>query len=196
MKVDPPVLSPLLRSDNQGRLLVELFLFPERELSVSELAQRAQVSLPTASREVDRLAPMGFLAVRTIGRNKMVRANTEHQLFRPVEAILRYSYGPLAVLPGLLRDLDNVSEAYIHGSWAARLNGEPGHDPADIDVLVVGDVDRTALFDAAGAATSLLGRPVNAHLLTPKTWQDGTDLFVRTVKSRPLVRIPLEGDNR
>jgi predicted nucleotidyltransferase len=195
MKVRPPVLSPLLRSDNQGRLLAELFLFPERELSISELARRAGVSLPTALREVDRMAPMGFLNVKTVGRNKMVRANADHVLFRPVETILRYAYGPLAVLPGLLRDISGIAEAYVYGSWAARLDGEPGHDPADIDVLVVGEVDRTSLFDAASVATARLSRPVNAHIVSPGAWQDETDLFIRTVKSRPLVRIPLEGDS-
>ena len=47
MKVAPPVLAPLLRSDTQGRILAEVFVDPEREHSVTSLANHAGTSLPT-----------------------------------------------------------------------------------------------------------------------------------------------------
>ena len=46
-------------------------------------------------------------------------------------------YGALALLPGILADVDGIEEALIYGSWAARFTGEVGADPNDIDVLVI-----------------------------------------------------------
>ena len=40
MRSSPPRLLPLFRSDGQARVVAELFLFPDRELSLSELARR------------------------------------------------------------------------------------------------------------------------------------------------------------
>jgi len=55
MKPRVPTLSPILRSDTQGRMLAALFLHPEREYRATELAREAQVSLPTILRDIDRL---------------------------------------------------------------------------------------------------------------------------------------------
>ena len=66
--------------------------------------------------------------------------------------LLALTYGPAAILPELLARVDGVREAYIYGSWAARYRGEPGTEPRDVDVLVVGDADEDDLDDVARAA--------------------------------------------
>lgn len=50
----------LLRSHFQGELLAWLFLHPEEEFSLIELARRLGVSHSTASREADRFAAAGL----------------------------------------------------------------------------------------------------------------------------------------
>lgn len=192
-----PVLAPLLRSDTQGRLLAELYLHPDRELTTTELAALADTALPNASRELRRMVEAGFLLARTSGRNRYMRVNTEHPLYRPVAEILRYAYGPVAVLAPLLREVAGVREAYIYGSWAARLAGEPGPDPSDIDVLVVGDhIDHAALDAAAEAGRRQLGREVNPRAVSQRAWGEKADLFLRHLYDRPLVSIPLDEDGR
>jgi DNA-binding transcriptional ArsR family regulator len=191
MKPRVPLLSPLLRSDTQGVMLAQLYLFPERERTASELARDAGVSLPTVLRELDRLTTAGFLRERTSGRNRYLRANTDHPLFRPVVQILQYSYGPIALLPELLSGIERVDQAFVYGSWAARFTGEEGADPNDIDVLVVGNPDRGALFDVAQRATALLHREVNIRGVSAAQWEASDDLFLRTLRDRPLVPIPL-----
>lgn len=195
MKASVPVLAPLLRSDTQGRLLAELYLHPERERTTSELARLADTALPNASRELRRMADAGFLLARTSGRNRYLRVNQEHPLYQPVAEILRYAYGPVAVLGPLLRDVPGVVEAYVYGSWAARLAGEVGSDPEDIDLLVIGDrVDVAALDDAAETARKELGREVNPRAVTQRAWGEKSDLFLRHLYDRPLVSIPLKED--
>ena len=188
-----PVLAPLLRSDTQGRLLAELYLHPGEERTATELARRADTTLPNASRELSRMVDAGFLLARASGRNRFLRVNEQHPLYRPVSEIVRYAYGPLAVLGPLLAAVPGAEEAYIYGSWAARLSGEPGPNPQDIDVLVVGDgIDVAALDDAAEEARTALGREVNPRAITRRAWQNREDLFLRHLHERPLVAIPIE----
>lgn len=191
MKPRVPLLSPLLRSDTQGVMLAQLYLFPEQERTASELARDAGVSLPTVLRELDRLTTAGFLQERISGRNRYLRANTDHPLFHPVVQILEYSYGPFALLPDLLSGIDRVEQAFVYGSWAARFTGEEGADPNDIDVLVVGNPDRGAMFDIAQQATALLHREVNIRRVSAEQWEASDDLFLRTLHDRPLVPIQL-----
>lgn len=195
MKPAVPLLLPLLRSNTQGMLLAALYLFPEKERTASELARLAGVSLPTVLRELDRLAVAGFLSERMSGRNRYVRAAREHPLFAAVVDILQYGYGPLAVLPAILADVTGVEEAYIYGSWAARFEGEVGPDPNDIDVLVVGDTDRSELFEAAQRATQQIRRETNIRSVTRRQWDEAGDLFIRNVKDRPLVPVPLRKED-
>ncbi|MGV8913039.1 MAG: hypothetical protein ACOH14_10545 [Rhodoglobus sp.] len=191
MKPRVPTLSPILRSDTQGRMLAALFLHPEREYRATELAREAQVSLPTILRDIDRLTESGYLVERTSGRNRYLRANTEHPIFGSLASVLRYAYGPLAILPPLLSAIPGISEAYIFGSWAARYAGSTGPDPHDIDVIAVGDAERMKIYDIASEATSQLGREVNIRTVSETDWRRSDDLFLSTIKGGPMVELSL-----
>jgi hypothetical protein len=196
MKPSVPVLAPLLRSDTQGRLLAELYLQPGRERTTTELALSADTALANASRELNRLAHAGFLLSRTSGRNHYFQVNEAHPLYRPVSEIVRYAYGPLAVLGPLLDSVPGIEEAFIYGSWAARLAGEIGPDPHDIDVLAIGDdIDRSALDTVAESARRQLGREINPRAVSRRAWESKPDLFLQHLRERPLINIPLTGDS-
>jgi len=193
MKPRVPTLSPILRSDTQGRMLAALFLHPEREFRATELAREAQVSLPTILRDIDRLTESGYLTERTSGRNRYLRANTDHPIFESLASVLRYAYGPLALLPRLLSVIPGVTEAYVFGSWAARYTGTTGPDPHDIDVIAIGDADRMRIYEVASEATTQLGRDVNIRAVSENDWHRGDDLFISTIKDGPLVELSLSG---
>lgn len=192
MKPRVPTLAPILRSDTQGRMLAALYLHPGREYRATELAHEAGVSLPTILRDIDRLVQAGYVQERTSGRNRYLKVNAEHPIFEAMATVVSYAYGPLAVLPAILAAVADVEEAYVFGSWAARYQGTPGSDPRDIDVVAVGDPDRMRIYEAAGAATTKLGREVNIRSVPRTQWENPTDLFLKNVKSGPLVQIELE----
>jgi DNA-binding transcriptional ArsR family regulator len=189
MKASVPVLAPLLRSDAQGELLALLFLHPDQEYSLSEIARRVGVSLPTVHAEVGRLVQAGLLSERRLGQARLVRARGEHVLVRPLTEILELTYGPTAVLPDVLGSLPGVRQAFVYGSWAARRLGEPGAAPRDVDVVVVGTTSRMRLAAAEEEAARRLHREVNITRISPAVWGAGEDPFVRTLTSRPLVPI-------
>jgi DNA-binding transcriptional ArsR family regulator len=192
MKQAPPVLLPILRSGFQGELLAWLFLHPDREYPLTELAQRFGVSRATVMREADRFVSAGLVADRRQGNLRFIRARTDSLVAGPLAELLAVTYGPIPVLGELLASVPGVDEAYVYGSWAARYRGQGGDVPRDIDVLVVGDADDDDLYDAARAAERRLGREVNIRRVSARAWREAdADPFLKSVRSRPLVRLDL-----
>ncbi len=188
-------LFPLLRSALVGELLAWLYLHPDQSYSATELAQRLQTSQSTVSREATRFTRAGLLQEVRRGNLRMLQANLDTPLARPLTELLTLTYGPTAILGELLSGIVGVDEAYIYGSWAARYLGEAGPIPRDVDVLVLGDPDDDDLFDAARAAERRLGREVNVRRVAVESWRSATgDPFLTSVRSRPLVPIELHRD--
>jgi DNA-binding transcriptional ArsR family regulator len=95
-------LLPLLRSPFQGDLLAWLYLHPDQEYSLSDLARRFGVSQSTVSRETARLVEVDLIVERRYGNMRMVQANVESRLAEPLTRLLAATYGPSAVLGELL----------------------------------------------------------------------------------------------
>jgi DNA-binding transcriptional ArsR family regulator len=183
-----------MRSQQQGELLALLLGDPELELSLTDIAERTGVPYASVHREIQRAEQAGLVASRKLGNTRLVRADTSSPYYAGLAEVLTRAFGVPAVLAGLLRPIPGIQAAYIYGSWAARHAGQPGQRPVgDIDLLVLGQPDRDELYAALSAAESRLGRPVQATI-RDATWLDaGTGGFHDTVRSRPLLRLPLGG---
>lgn len=196
MKATVPALAPLLRSDAQGDLLAELFLNPDDEFSLSDLTRIVGAHLATVHREIDRLVVAGLLHDHRVGRARMVRANIDHELAKPLAELLLLSYGPRVVLRPLVHALEGAADAYIYGSWARRYVGEAGPAPRDIDVLIVGTASRTDLARLGRAAQERLRKEVNVTRVSVEDWREGRSPFVQTLRRGPLLKLLAEGDDR
>lgn len=197
MKVPPPPLLPLLRSQVAGNLLALLYLNPEQEYSLSQVARLIGSNLNTLHYEVSRMYEAGLIRERRQGNLRLIRSVPDSLLTRPLTDLLAVTYGPLPVISALIREVEGVEEAYIYGSWAARYRGEPGPIPADVDVLVIGNVDLDRIDDIAEQAQRRLRRSVSIRRVLPATWRasDPADPFLTSVKTRPLVTLlPGEAD--
>jgi predicted nucleotidyltransferase/biotin operon repressor len=201
MRSDPPPLLPILRSRTQAGVLTVLLLNPDLELTQTELARRVGASLTSVVDEVRRLEQAGLLFTRVLGRARLVRAGSGPLVEALAEVMLR-AFGPLQIIAeefgAVAAELDStVAELALFGSWAARYRGEPGAEPADLDVLVVvtsAGLDRGPLYAAADRAQQRLGRPVNPTIITTDRWArrgTGQDRFVDEIASRPIVPVPL-----
>lgn len=81
--------------------------------------------------------------------------------------LLEITFGPRAVIAEELA-IQGAEQVVTFGSWAARHEGQTGPPPDDIDVLVVGRVDRADVCDAADRANARLGIEVNPVVRTAK----------------------------
>lgn len=191
MKTQAPTLSPLLRNDAQGLMLASMYLDPNAEQSLTQIAKAGHVSIATAQRELERLQDTGFVLSRKLGQTRLIRPNTDHPLFRAVQELVLYAYGPVAVITPLIQKVGGLHKAFIYGSWAARISGHPGLDPNDIDLMFIGDISNKETAKIGAAASEKMGRVVNVNNLSKKDWDAAESGFVKTIKSRPLVELPL-----
>ncbi|MGZ8705081.1 MAG: winged helix-turn-helix domain-containing protein [Aeromicrobium sp.] len=182
MRSDGPALLPVFRSQHQAELLTWLMLHPDHEYGVTELAARLDVPLSTLHREVVRLDEAGLVTSRALGRNRLIRANAGHPAAAALTQLLEVTFGPKVVVAEEFA-VPGAKLVMIFGSWAARYAGQAGPPPHDIDVLVVGKVDRPDLYDAADRAHARLGIEVNPVVRTAKQWDNPADVLVAQIQA-------------
>jgi len=179
---------PIFRSQHQAALLAWLLMHPESEYSLTDLAQRLGAPLTTVQREAGRLVDAGLLRDRSLGRARLLRANTDHRAAAPLTQLLELSFGPQVVvaeefvIPGAERVL-------IFGSWAERFLGTVGEAPRDVDVLVLGTAVRSDVYDAADRSQTRLGVPVNPVVRTVEQWDKAADPLVIQIKASDVVDV-------
>lgn len=179
---------PLFRSRFTVAVLARTYI-GDGEYLVAELAVAAGTDTGTMTREVRRLEAAGVLRSRMVGRAKLVRANHEAPFYQALRDLVVIVLGPAEVLGEELAGLAGIEAAAIFGSWAARVSGEPGPAPADIDLLVIGRPDRDDLHEAVGRARTRLGRDINTVTLSADRWLARDDPFLAQVSARPMVAL-------
>lgn len=187
MRTEAPALLPVFRSRTQADLLTWLYLHPHRQFSLSELARNVGATTPTLHREAQRLVEAGLLKDEHVGRNRMVSANPDHPAADALAQLLMVTFGPRFVVADEFRGMPGAEEVLVFGSWADRYDGRAGRFPNDVDVLVVGDVDRGDLYAAADRAQSRLGLDVNPVMRTRTEWENPEDPLSSEIRRRPMV---------
>ena len=110
-------------------------------------------------------------AARNVGRTRLITANTRSFAYEPLRELLLRAFGPLAAVTDEFAGLDGVDKLFIFGSWAARYAGHSGHEPRDVDVLIVETPDRASAYGAAERAERHLHRPVQVTIRTAEQWE-------------------------
>lgn len=191
-KSPAPSLLPILRSQQQAELLALLLGDPDLELSLSELAERTAVAYASVHREIERAEAVGIVTSRRVGRTRLVRADTASPYYEGLADVLTKAFGVPQLLATAFSGVTGIEQSFVYGSWAARFRGDPGQRPVgDIDVLVLGEPDRDALFEATSPLEARLGRPVQITIRSARWLETGAGSFHDTVLSRPLVAVPL-----
>ena len=190
MRTEAPLLAPIFRSDGQARLLSALVLTGDK-LSITDLAERAGLAYPTAHREVARLLDAGILSERQVGRTRLIRANDASALVSPLREILTVATGPAVMLAAELGRIEGIESAFLYGSFAARMLGDAGPAPHDIDVMVLGDPDVDAVYEACTRIEAAVHRPVNPTILTREEFGEPSGFLddVRSGRAVPVVGV-------
>jgi hypothetical protein len=127
-----------------------------------------------------------------------VSADPASRYTRPLTELVSLAFGPQFVIAEEYASLDARAVA-IYGSWAARYEGVTGHVPHDVDVLVIGDVPRRDMYEAAERSEQRLGLPVNPVLCSQSRWFAAADALIQQIRTAPLVWVigeePREGES-
>lgn len=184
MRTSAPPLLAVFRSRLQGDLLAQVLLNPV-ECTVTEIAAVLEAPLATVHREAVRLEEAGLLTSRRVGRARLLLPDDTNPAVSPLRELVLIAFGPRQVVAEEFGGLAGAGPVLIHGSWAARYEGEVGPPPGDVDVLVVGTPSRDEVFDAAERAGRRLRRPVNTTVVARARWDAADEPFLQEVRRRP-----------
>jgi DNA-binding transcriptional ArsR family regulator len=172
-------------------LLARVFTHDDRE-TLAELARALGADPATVQREVTRLEDAAIVRTRRSGRNRIVEPNPDSPIYGELHALLRKVFGAPAALERALASVAGVEQAFVFGSWARRFHGESGPLPRDVDLLVIGAVDPSAVYDAIRPVEDEGGIEINPLVLSPQEWADPRGVAER-VRRGALVELEVDG---
>lgn len=172
-------LAALLSSTRQGILTV-LFLRPEKEWYLSELAASLGTGPSSLQREVDALVRVGILGKRVDGRRTYIKANEDSRIFPELRGLVEKTSGIVPMLRDAAKGSRGLKIGFIYGSLA---RGEE-HAGSDVDVMLLGDVSAMELSTRLRPVESAVGRQINPTIFSLEEFArkvDEKDHFVSTV---------------
>jgi predicted nucleotidyltransferase len=151
-----PTLRALLNPTRQG-ILTNLFLRPEKEWYLSELASSLGTGPSSLQREVDALVRVGILEKRVDGRRSYIKANEESPVFPELRGLIEKTSGLVPMLRDAVKKSKGLRLSFIYGSVA---RGEEGAT-SDVDVLLVGRLSTMELTPRLRTVETAVGRQIN-----------------------------------
>jgi len=176
-------IAPLFGTSALRRdVLAWFYARPEAVAHPRELARRLGRPPQVVGRELARLEAAGVLTSENIGRTRRYRVDSESPIAADVKSLVAKTIGVEARLRAALGDVPGLEEASIYGSYAR------GTDRAtsDIDVLIIGAVDRIWLSEALIRLEQDLGRDINVTTYTRRERDEllkTGDSFLKDVSS-------------
>ena len=146
-------LSPFLGSEARARLLAHFVVHPESREHVRSLERHTGLGKRSLQAELARLEAMGLVRREREGRRVLYVRSGYTPQWRAIEALVG-EYGIPLLLRDALADVPGIEAAFIFGSLA---RGDARPD-SDVDLLIYGDPELSALGHAVGDLALVLDR--------------------------------------
>src|SRR3989338_4454436 len=138
-------------------LLVLFFTNPSQRYYLRELQRMLGYSAGNIRRELLKLQHDGLLTTHAVGKLLYYSLNIGYPIFKELKSIVTKTIGVEGILRATLSAVDNISIAFIYGSFAAKK--EKG--ASDIDLMIIGTPDTSVLHDKLAAIEKKLQREIN-----------------------------------
>ena len=146
-------LSPFLGSEARARLLAHFVVHPESREHVRWLERHTGLGKRSLQAELARLEAMGLVRREREGRRVVYVRSGYTPQWRAIESLVG-EYGIPLLIRDALVDVPGIEAAFIFGSLA---RGDARPD-SDVDLLVYGDPELSALGHAIGDLALVLDR--------------------------------------
>jgi predicted nucleotidyltransferase len=180
------LLDVLLPKTRRG-ILAALFVQPEKEWYLSELARRLGVPSSSLQGELRDLTAAGILKRHRKGRMVYYQANADSPVFRELRGLMLKTAGLVDVLADALRPLAaKLKLVSVYGSIASGTD----RSDSDIDLMVVGTASPVELALPLRRAREVLGREINPTVYTPAEFsrkRAAKDHFLARVFDQPML---------
>ena len=153
------LLSSLITSKTRINILMRLFLNPNQQAYLRELADEFTVSTSQVSEELQQLSQAGLLKSSKAGRQINYHADTQHPLFPELHSMVKKALGMDQILESIIERLGNLELAFLIDDYAQ------GKDSGLIDLVLVGEIDKTNLDDLVKKTEKYITRKIRTLCL-------------------------------
>ena len=157
------------------RILLRLFLNPERNAYLRELADEFGASPSHIKDELDQLMSANLLISKKNGRQILFSANKDHPIFNELHSMVIKALGMDKILESIINRLGNLEKAFLIDDYAK------GKDSGIIDLVLVGDIDKESLLDLTCKTERYIDRKIRTLVLNKTEFEDNRGLL----KGRP-----------
>jgi predicted transcriptional regulator len=148
------MIETLISSKTRVKLLLKFFLNSNNSSYLRGLELEFGESTNAIRLELNKLEGAGLLNTHNKGNKKYFQANTTHPLFNDINSILLKYTGLDNILEKVIDNLGELKFVFVVGNLAKGLASEI------IDLVFVGDIDKTYLFELVQKAELKLGKKV------------------------------------
>lgn len=148
------MIDALISSKTRIKLLLKFFLNSHATAYLRSLESEFGESSNGIRLELNRLENAGLLTSGSEGNKKIFRANTSHPLFREIHNIIMKHVGLDQVIENVIQRLGDVQRVYLVGDFSK------GMDSQVIDLVFIGDFDKSYLTALVEKAEKVIGRKI------------------------------------
>lgn len=154
----------LITSKTRIKILMRLFLNPDRNAYLRELADEFHASPSHIKEELDKLREAELLTSRKNGRQVLFSANQKHPVFHELHSMVKKALGMDRILESMIERLGNLEQAILIDDYAE------GKDTGIIDLVLVGNIDQNNLQDLTKKTEKYIDRKIRTLTLTAKEY--------------------------
>ena len=162
------VLSGTLFGRTRGAVLSVLYGHVGEAFYLRQLARRTEIALGPVQREVRQLVDAGLVTRKIVGAQTLYSANQESPVFAEIKSLVTKTVGMHDVVRTVLDPLrKKINLAFVYGSVARSAETER----SDVDLMVVGKVDFSAVVEKLADAQKILNREINPTVYSVKEFR-------------------------
>jgi predicted nucleotidyltransferase len=161
-------LSNTLFGRTRGAVLSILYGHVGESFYLRQLARDTEIALGPVQREIRQLVDAGLVARKIVGAQTLYSANQQSPVFAEIKNLVAKTVGMHDVLYEALDPLrKKINLAFVYGSVAR--SGEA--ERSDVDLMLVGKVDFSAVVSKLADAQRTLNREINPTVYSVKEFR-------------------------
>lgn len=148
------MIENLISSKTRVKLLLKFFLNSNISSYLRGLESEFGESSNAIRLELNKLEEAGLLSSNLQGNKKYFQANTKHPLYKDINSILLKFTGLDKIVEHVVEKLGALELVFVVGDLAKGLSSEV------IDLVFVGEIDKTYLFDLVQKVEQKLNKKI------------------------------------
>jgi len=163
------ILDKIFTGKIRLQLLTKLLLNPFSTVYLRGLERDLGVSSNTVRLELNKLSDMQLIQEQVDDENtktKHYAVNTKHPMFKSLRGVIMQYVGLDQIIENVLGKLGNVDEVYLTGDLAL------GKNNPFVDLVIVGDIDKSYLYQLIERAERLIDKKIRAAIYQPEEFTE------------------------